>query len=182
MVNEACAPFDDPKLRNILIDIKKRDEQIIDIITPDELIYSGFDEEAREKAKGIVESFKEFIETNKDEITALQIIYNKPYGQRHLTYDQIKQVADAIEKPPYNLTHELLWQAYEQLEQSRVNGSGPGKLLTNIISLIRFTMGEIDTLQPFYQETNEKFEEWLQRQKNNGHVFTKEQLTTALMR
>ena len=181
LVNEACAPFDDPKLRNILIDIKKRDEQIIDIITPDELIYSGFDEEAREKAKGIVESFKEFIETNKDEITALQIIYNKPYGQRHLTYDQIKQVADAIEKPPYNLTHELLWQAYEQLEQSRVNGSGPGKLLTNIISLIRFTMGEIDTLQPFYQETNEKFEEWLQRQKNNGHVFTKEQLEWLYM-
>jgi len=176
LVTEACAPFDDPKLRNTLINIKKRDEQTIDKISPDELIYTGFDEEARKKAKGIVESFKEFIEKNKDEITALQLIYSKPYGQRHLTYEQIKQVADAIEKPPYNLTPELLWNAYEQLEKSKVKGAGAQKLLTNIISLIRFTLGEIDTLIPFYQETNHKFNEWLQEQENNGQKFTEEQI------
>ena len=75
------------------------------------------------------------------QVFRLQIIYSKPYGERHITYEQIKQIADAIEKPPYHLTPDLVWQAYEKLEKSRVRGS-PQKLLTNIISLVRFAMGE----------------------------------------
>lgn len=176
LVNQACKPFDNPRLRNTLIDFKKRDEQKIDKVSIDELKYAGFDEESLEKAKGIIKNFKEFIEKNKDEITALQLIYNKPYGQRHLTFKQIKQLADAIEKPPYNMSPELLWHAYEQLEKSRVKGAGPQKLLTNLISLIRFTLGEINTLQPFDEEINQKFNQWIKQQENNGHKFTDEQM------
>jgi type I restriction enzyme R subunit len=54
----------------------------------------------------------------------LQIIYNKPYSARDLTYETIKELAEAIRKPPYNLSEELLWQAYEHLERSKVRGAG----------------------------------------------------------
>ena len=98
----------------------------------------GHDPLAVEKAKLTVKSFKDFIEQNKDELTALQIIYSRPYSQRHLTYEAIKELADAIKKQPYNLTPELVWLAYQQLEKSKVKGAGPQKLLTNIVSLVRF--------------------------------------------
>jgi type I restriction enzyme R subunit len=39
----------------------------------------------------VIDTFKKFIEDNKDELIALQIIYSKPYSRRHLTYEEIKQ-------------------------------------------------------------------------------------------
>jgi len=176
LVEEACAPFDNPKLRNLLIDLRRRSEQIIDTVSKDVVIYAGVDEQARERAKTIVDTFKKFIEENKDELTALQIIYGKPYGKRHLTYEQIKQLAEAIRKPPYQLTPELLWMAYEQLERAKVKGAGPQKLLTNIISLIRFAIGETDVLEPFSHTVDKRFNNWLAEQERMGRRFTSEQM------
>lgn len=175
IVNDACSPFDEPKVRNTIIDIKRRNEQVIDTVSIDEVISAGFDAAAKEKAEAAVGRFKQFIDENKDEITALQIFYSKPFGQRHLSFSQIKQLAEAIEKPPYNLTPELLWKAYEQLEKSKVRGAGPQRLLTNIISLIRFAMGESDILIPYTETVNEKFDRWMSRQSEQGRTFTDEQ-------
>ena len=176
LVKEACAPFDNPKLRNTIIDIKKRSEQIIDTVSKDTVISTGFDEKAKEKARTLVDTFKRFIEDNKNELTALQIIYSKPYGKRHLTYEQIKQLAEAIEKPPYKLNQEQLWLAYEQLEKSKVRRAGPQKLLTDIISLIRFAIGESDVLESFTETVNDRFYKWLSEQEKSGRKFTPEQM------
>jgi len=172
----ACSPFDDPKLRNTLIDVKKRSEQIIDTVSKDVLVFAGADEQAKVKARLYVEAFRKFIEENKDELTALQIIYSKPYASRLLTYDAIKQLAEAIRKPPYNLTPELVWMAYQQLEKSKVKGAGPQKLLTNIVSLIRFAIGAVDVLEPFAETVNQRFNNWLAEQEKQGRSFTSEQL------
>lgn len=172
LVKEACEPFDNPKLRKMIMEIKTKNEQIIDTISADTLLNAGFSESI---ATSKVQSFKQFIEENKDEVTALQIIYNKPYGQRHITYEQIKELADSIEKPPYYLTPEIIWKAYESLERSKVKGN-PHKLLTDIIQLIRFTIEEIDILEPFDESVNENFNKWLTKQENSGHKFTPEQM------
>ena len=176
LIDEACEPFDKPELRNLLIEIKKKNEQIIDTISKDRIIFAGFDEQAKERARGVVETFKKFIEENKNELTALQMIYNQPYGRRHITYKEIKQLAEAIQKPPYNLTTELLWQAYEQLEQSRVKKAGPQRLLTDIISLLRFAFGEESELVPFAEIVNERFEKWIKQQEQQSKKFTPEQM------
>jgi len=173
---EATLVFDNPSLREKIKNIKKKNEQLIDTVSPDSLIFAGFDEEAKEKAKNVVDTFKIFIEENKDEITALQMIYNVPYGRRHLTYEEIKNLAQAIEKPPYNLSKEKVWMAYEQLEKSKVKGAGPQRLLTDMISLVRFAIGESDVLQPFPQVANERFNEWLAEQEEKGRKFSQEQL------
>jgi type I restriction enzyme R subunit len=176
LVKQACIPFDSASFRNTLITIKQKNEQIIDTVSKDRVILAGFDERAKEKARTIVDTFRRFIEENKDELTAIQLIYKKPYGQRHLTYEQIRQLADSIEKPPYNLTPDLVWQAYEQLEKSKVKGAGPQKLLTNIISLIRFTIGETEILEPFSDTVEQRFTEWLAQQEGLGKRFTAEQM------
>ena len=141
LIAEACKPFDNPDVRNTLIELKRQQEQTIDIVSQDNVIFSGFDQEAKARAEERVASFKQFIEDNRDELTAIQLIYNKPYGQRHLTYQQVQQLAQAIENPPYRFTTEELWRAYERLDQSKVKGAGPDKLLTDIISLVRFAIG-----------------------------------------
>ena len=172
-IAEACKPFDNPDLRDTLIELKKQQEQTIDAVSQDRIISSGFDQEAKTRAEQHVESFKQFIEENRDELTAIQIIYSQPYGQRHLTYQQVRQLAQAIEEPPYRFTTEELWRAYERLDQSRVKGSGPDKLLTDIISLIRFAIGETTMLEPYKESVNRRFQEWLTDQENS---FSAEQM------
>jgi type I restriction enzyme R subunit len=76
LVNEACIPFDNPRLRNIILDIQRRSEQIIETVTIDSLIAAEYDQNAKEKSRTIIESFQRFIEDNKDELTALQIKYS----------------------------------------------------------------------------------------------------------
>ena len=171
LINLACQPFDNPQFRNLLNEIKTKNEQIIDTVSQDRVLFAGFDTTARDKAMATVESFREFVEANKDEITALQILYNQPYGQRRLTYEQIKQLANALERPPRSLTPEKLWQAYSQLEADKVRGAGVQKLLTDIISLVRFAMGETETLEPFAVTIEEKFQQWLM-----GKTFSFEQV------
>jgi type I restriction enzyme R subunit len=177
----ACQPFDDPHLRNTLIEIKKKTEQIIDTVSKDEVMATGFDRQAKDKSRGIIETFKRFIEENKDEITALQLIYSKPFGQRHITFKQIEELADAMARPPLRLDQDRLWQAYEQLEKSKVKKAGPQKLLTNIISLVRFAVGESDVLEPFCDIENRRFDNWLTHQQQQGRTFTKEQLDWLTM-
>lgn len=181
LVDEACKPFDNPDLREILITIKKRNEQIIDTISKDRVILAGFDDSAKEKAKTIIDTFKRFIEENKDELIAIELLYKKPYGRRHITYEEIKRLADAIQKPPYYLTTELVWKAYEQLERSKVKKAGPQRLLTDIISLLRFTLGSTEFLEPFPEIVEERFSDWLREQQRSGKTFTPEQLEWLTM-
>lgn len=176
IIDTVCEALDNPQLRNLIIEIKQRSEQIIDTVSKDFLISSGNDEEAKEKAQEIVSRFKKFMEENKDELTALQIIYGKPYGQRHLTYEQIDQLRNAITKPPYQLTTVNLWKAYEKLEKSKVKDVGPQKTLTDIVSLVRFAIGEIDTLEPAPAIIERRFNEWLSEQERTGKAYNPEQL------
>ena len=172
LIAEACKPFDNPDVRNTLIELKRQQEQTIDTVSQDRVISSGFDQEAKTRAEQRVESFKQFIEENKDELTALQIIYSRPHGQRHLTDQQVRQLAQAIKKPPYQFTTEELWRAYERLDQSKVKGSGLDKLLTDIISLVRFAIGEVATLEPYKETVDRRFQEWLADQSES---FSQEQ-------
>ena len=173
LIAAACKPFDNPDVRKILIDLKRQQEQTIDTVSQDNVTFAGFDQGAETRAAQRVESFKQFIEENRAELTAIQILYSKPYGQRHLTYQQVQQLAQAIEKPPYRFTTEEIWGAYEQLDQSKVKGSGPDKLLIDIISLVRFAIGEAATLEPYKETVNQRFQEWLNNQEGS---FSEEQM------
>ena len=181
LVEEACAPFHAPELRETILAIKKRKEQVIDTVSVDEVIETGYSQEAKDKAQGVVQSFQQFIEDNKDELTALQMIYSRPYGQRRLTYEAIDQLAKAIQQPPYNLREETVWKAYERLDKARVRGAGPKRLLTDMISLVRFALGEAEVLEPYAAEVERRFQAWLEAQQAAGRSFTLEQMEWLVM-
>ncbi len=174
LLNAAVEPLaTNPKLREMLIEVRRSYEQAIDEVSKDVVTEAGYSADAAERAKAIVRSFQEFIEKYKDEVTALQILYSRPYKQR-LTFKNIKDLAHAIAKPPYNLTPERVWQAYESLEKSRVRGAG-GRVLTDLVSLVRFELQQDGELVPFKALVYQRFEQWLRRQEAAGRTFTPEQ-------
>ena len=73
------------------------------------------------------------------------------------------------------MTPELVWLAYQQLEKSKVKDAGPQKLLTNIVSLVRFASGKSDVLEPFGDVVDYRFNDWFIRQGVLGRRFTPEQ-------
>ncbi len=125
-----------------------------------------------EKAKGLVQSFEQFIKDHKDEITALQVLYSMPYKQR-LRYEDIKDLASRIEKPPHQWRVDNLWNAYAALEKSKVKGASAPHILTDLVSLVRFAMHRDDELVPFPERVSTNFEKWIAEQ--GANKFTAEQ-------
>ena len=160
-----------PTLRQSLIDLRRSYDQVIDEVSKDTVISAGYTEI---QALNTVESFKQFIEDNRDEITALQVLYQRPYRQR-LGYDDIRALADALQAPPRSWTTDQLWRAYQQLDQSRVRGSGP-RVLSDIVSLVRYAIGQADELAPFEDAVRQRFQGWLAMQETAGRAFTPEQV------
>ena len=106
----------------------------------------------------------------------MQIFYGQPYGKRRLTEAAVRELAEAIARPPYNLAPQKVWAAYEQLEKAKVRSSGAQKLLTNLVSLLRFELGESPVLETWDVTIERRFNEWLKQQESAGRRFTPEQL------
>lgn len=49
LIEIACTPFDDPEVRELLINIKKDTEQLIDDISTDTVLEAGFSEDSKKK-------------------------------------------------------------------------------------------------------------------------------------
>ncbi|MHB1202435.1 MAG: type I restriction-modification enzyme R subunit C-terminal domain-containing protein [Acidithiobacillus sp.] len=107
----------------------------------------------------MVQSFEAFIREHKDEITALQLLYSKPYKQR-ITFEAVRELADAIEKPPYLWNESQLRNTYAALEKSRVKGASGRRILTDLVSLVRFAMYQDNELVPFPERVNANFRAW----------------------
>ena len=172
-VRNACSLFDSPDLREAIMNANQG-ETIIGITLIDELVHAGHIEQARDMSMKTVESFRKFLEKNRDELAALSVIYSKPYNMREITFKDIKDLANAIQMPPYSLTPELIWSAYTRLEKSRVKDR-PEKVLTDLISIVRFSIGKEERLVPFGEIVDAKFSKWLKTQESSGHQFTQEQ-------
>ena len=172
-IRSACSLFDSPELRIAIMNVKNG-TMVIGITSIDALVRAGFNEQAGEVSKKTVENFQEFLEKNKDELAALSIIYSKPYNTREITFNDIKDLANAIQMPPYGLTPELLWSAYTRLEKSRVKDR-PENVLTDLISIVRFSIGKEERLVPFGEIVDAKFSKWLKTQESSEHQFTQEQ-------
>lgn len=162
-----------PDLRRKLVEIKKSYEQTIDTVSQDQLLEAGYSGQAKERAQSVVQSFEAFIREHKDEIVALQILYSRPY-QHRLTFKEVKELAQAIGRPPHGWTPALLWRAYETLDKSKVRGSGQ-RVLTDIVSLVRYALHRDGELRPFGDQVGERFARWITQQENSGRKFTGEQ-------
>jgi type I restriction enzyme R subunit len=187
LLETAVAPFDNPDLRHLLTAIKARTEQVVDRVTRDRLIGAGYSVEDTERARQMVASFYAFLQENRDEIAALQIIFGQPYGRQRLTYGQVKELAARIEMPPHVWTTEALWRAYTQLERDKVRGVGGRRVLTDLVSLVRHAVQLEDELVPYPDLVQRRYRDWLEMQeacpeqsrresrRAGGRTFTEEQ-------
>jgi len=176
LLTEAARPLaEKPAFRTLLQELKKKYEQVIDEVSKDDLLEAGISEDARERARRLTRSFEEFIAANKDEIDALQFFYSQPYARR-LRFKDIKALAAAIEAPPRSWTPENLWRAYEVLDRARVRGASGQRLLTDIVSLVRFALHQENELVPYAEQVRARFEAWMAQQTSRGRSFTGEQV------
>jgi len=163
-----------PALRQTVLDLKAQVEQVIDVVSQDELLFAGASPEATDKARALVTSFEAFLEEHKDEIDALQFFYRLPYAQR-LRFGDVKALAQAIQAPPRSWTPDKLWRAYEVLQKDRVRGASGKRLLTDVVSLVRFALHQQNELVPFGEQVRARFDNWLAQQETKGRRFTPEQ-------
>ena len=175
----ALKAFHDPKLREAILAAKRSLEQVIDEQTPDQLLRAGFDAQALEKAKTMLTSFRKFIEDNKDQIEALQVLYSQPY-RAGLKFRHVKELASKLNQPPFfvdpNRPESLsrLWQAYEVVEPDKVRGKG-GRQLVDVIALVRHAMDPNTTLAPVGVTVQERYQQWMSEKQTAGVMFTADQ-------
>ena len=175
IVRDALQPLaGNPQLREKLIEVRRSYEQMIDSASADTVISEGFSVDATDRARRQVESFRTFIDENRDQITALQVLYDQPRGGG-LTYADIRELANAIARPPLRWTTEDLWAAYETLDASKVRGSGH-RVNTDLVSLVRYAIGLTDELVAYPDLVHERFEAWLQQQRNASRELTDDQI------
>jgi type I restriction enzyme R subunit len=179
-IQSAIGPLRSPELRSLLLKIKQKADLVIDTVTQDSLLHAGF-AEGSDRAQALVQSFEAFITQHKDEITALQILYNRRYAveQRRapLQFAQLKELANALHAPPHLIDESALWQAYAAIKKDRVRGTTQRRLLTDLVSLVRFAMSQDNELLPYPERVQTNFKAWLaqHQQANPAHAFTPEQ-------
>ena len=165
-------PFLKPALRHRILEAQRRSEQTVDRHTIDEVLYSGFDAAALEKARAKVTDFQAWLQDNKDAITAIQAIYA---GTRplKLTLADLRQLRDAIAAPPLAATPPQLWRAFEASTPERVQGQG-GEPLADLVNLVRCALLPNFTLVPYRDGLRERYQTWLQ-ERDADNAFTEEQ-------
>ncbi len=169
----AARVFDDPRVRRRLRELKQQSEIVIDEISTDEVMSADYDMRRAAEAKS---KFTEFLEANKDELVALQVLYGRPYAARRLTYAAVRELAAAMARPPWLLSPPQLWGHYKRLNGTSVRDPSSDRLLTDVVALVRYAIGQSDSLEPFALQVEQRFNLWLGREKRAGRDYSDEQM------
>lgn len=173
LIQEAVTPFFTPECRNYIEDVRRSHDQIIDSVNVDSLYYAGYATDKQDDADKVIQSFQDFIETNKDEILALRIIYDQRYKDRPMAIAKLQSLYEKLKEQ--GITIDRLWNCYAIKKPDHVK-TGTLAQLTDLISIIRFEMGYSDNLSPFVDNVNYNFMQWTLR-RNAGNIhFTEEQM------
>jgi type I restriction enzyme R subunit len=173
LITKAASTFTG-ELNTFIENVRKVHEQIIDIINPDTVEFAGWDGQAKDQAAQLVQDFRTYIETYKDEITSLQIFYNQPYRRKELTYSMIKELLERIKADKPILAPLRIWKAYEQIEA--VGGGNLINELVALVSLIRRITGIDGVLTPYNKTVDKNFQAWVFKKQAGPLKFTSEQM------
>ncbi len=181
LAQHAVTPFLKAAFRRRILEIRTQNEQTIDRHSIDDVIYSGFDSSALDRAQTRVQNFRAWIAAHKDELTALQVLYA---GTRplKLSLKDLRQLKDALAAPPLATTPDQLWRAFEILESDVASEplatTAPrllGDQLANLVTIVRHALQPEVPLAPFSEDVRLNYAEWLRQKKNAGVAFTPEQ-------
>ncbi len=173
LIAAAVAPFHRPEVRDYIENVRRSHEQIIDNVNLDTVLFAGYDANQEETADRVIGTFREFIEENKDELLALRIIYDQRYKDRPMAITQLKGLYEKLKAR--GITVDRLWDCYAVKRPDKVK-RGAVVQLADLISLVRFEMGNTDMLIPFAERVNYNFRQWAFRRNAGAVHFTDEQM------
>lgn len=160
-----------PDLRARILELRRAHDQVIDEVTVDELVdaYGVVD---TGRARSIVESWREYLREHRSEISAIQVLMEAK--THRVPFASIEELAERIKRPPHNWTVDLIWNAYAAVQVERVKPNDHARL-TDLVSLLRYELGEDSDLVPYADLIRARYDEWLRRQALAGSVFTNSQ-------
>jgi type I restriction enzyme R subunit len=170
LVIDAVRPLAaNPDLRARILELRRAHDRVIDEVSADTLLdaYGVVD---ASRAKSIVESWRAYLDEHRSEITAIQLLAEA--RERRVSFGDIKELADRIARPPYNWTPDIIWNAHVALERQGQGQPAAHRTLTDLVSLIRFTLGEDDRLVPYADRVKERYAGWLAQQQQSGVTFS----------
>ncbi len=157
-------------LRDRLVTMHQNKYIYRDEVTPDTLLFAAGVPNL-ELAERTVQNWKKYLEDNKDEITALQLLYSRPQNSG-VTRREIEDLIATIRKPHQDWTPAVIWKSYELL--NKTNRSIKNKTV-DLVSLVRYTLGIMPELVPFADVVEQRYQGWLLTQEQRGTRFTQEQ-------
>jgi len=175
LMQEAVSPLaSNPALRQLLIKIHRASEQVIDVISRDRVLFAGASQQTTQKAEEVTESFRDYIEKHKAEITALQLLYSRPYRHR-LTEPMLKELEKKLREEHAAWTEDRLWDAFAAVAPKKVKGRSQAGRFADLVALVGFALEREQVLEPFAQTVNQRFIEWIEKNISKDVIFTSEQ-------
>ena len=175
LMQEAVAPLaNNPALRQLLIKIHQTSEQVIDVISRDRVLFAGASQQTTQNAEQVTKSFRDYIEKHKAEITALQLLYSRPYRHR-LTEPMLKELEKKLREEHAAWTEDRLWDAFAAVAPKKVKGRSQAGRFADLVALVRFALEREQVLEPFTQTVNQRFIEWIEGNISKDILFTPEQ-------
>lgn len=173
LIDDAVQVFNKPDVRQYILDVRKKYDQIIDVVNLDSIVQSGWVKDTEAVATATVQDFTTWLDSHKDEIIALQIFYSQPYRRRELTYKMIKEVFDTLKMERPTLAPLSVWRAYEQLGQTKET---PKNELIALVSLMRKISGLDAELTTFDKTVDKNFQTWVFNKQSGATKFNEEQM------
>ncbi|MGH3496993.1 MAG: DEAD/DEAH box helicase family protein [Nocardioidaceae bacterium] len=169
LIIDAVRPLaSNPDLRARILELRRTHDRVVDEVSADVLLdaYGVVDPS---KATSVVESWRAYLDEHRAEITAIQLLTEAK--ERRISFSDIKELADRIARPPYNWTPDIIWNAYVALDP-QFAAKSDHRTLTDLVSLVRFTIGVDDELVPYGERVKERYAAWLAQQEQAGVTFT----------
>ncbi|MCY4552033.1 MAG: DEAD/DEAH box helicase family protein [Candidatus Poribacteria bacterium] len=176
LVTEAASVLNGELIETI-DSIRHNKEQTIDHEGIDTVLHAEWEggADAHQRAESIAQEFRQYLETNRDEIDALTIFYAQPHRRRDLTYAMIREVFDRLRNDKPSLSPLRVWRAYTLLDDYK--GSEPLSELTALVALIRRTCGIDATVLSHSDTVRRNFQNWIMTyHSGGGEKFNKEQM------
>ncbi len=175
----AVRPICKKEVREFLFKISNTDDQTIDPAI-DKILNQGFSEDVEDNKEKRRSTFRDFLAKYRDEITALQIIYNQDYRNHALTEQHIKDLYDRMIEFNSTLEKNLLFSAY--CDYTKKNTAL--KQLVDIIQIIKYEWNMIPEIYSFEDHVRKNYKDWIFERNQNKQgsrgagtePFTAEQL------
>jgi type I restriction enzyme R subunit len=161
LVKEAANVFNGP-LIDLLDSIRREKEQMLNHDHLDKVLRAEWDKDAKQNAETLTKEFSAWLQANKDQLTALTILFNEPFRRREITFAMLDQVMAKLRADAPLMAPLRVWQAYRHLENYQ--GKQPVSELTALVALIRRASGIDSKLTAFDDTVRKNFQNWIMAQ------------------